>query len=378
MPEIHERLLADPPARVADLACGQGRSSIEMARAYPKVRVDGIDSDHASIERAREHLEGSGVEDRVTFHERDAADAELAGSYDLVTIFEALHDMSYPVDVLRAARGLLGEGGVMFIGDERTDEAFTAPAGDVERLYYGFSVFHCLPVGMVGDGRRRHGHRHPRRDGSTVRRRGRLLELRGRADRERLLALLPAEALETIVAYHWPMLPGGVLLQPLTPSEDDRGAFTELFRNSWSLEVKPAQWNAVRSVPTVLRGVHAHWRHADYLTLVAGRATIGLHDLREGSPTEGLGATVEMCGDEPAALVVPPGVAHGFYFHEPSIHVYAVDHEWDPADELGCRWDEPDLEIEWPCTQPMLSPRDDALGSLSGLRAAVRQRLVPA
>jgi dTDP-4-dehydrorhamnose 3,5-epimerase len=174
------------------------------------------------------------------------------------------------------------------------------------------------------------------------------------------------------------MLPGGVLLQPLTPSEDDRGAFTELFRNSWSLEVKPAQWNVVRSVPTVLRGVHAHWRHADYLTVVAGRATIGLHDLREGSPTEGFGATVELCADQPAALVVPPGVAHGFYFHEPSIHVYAVDHEWDPADELGCRWDEPDLEIDWPCAQPILSPRDDALGSLSELRAAVRQRLVPA
>jgi 2-polyprenyl-3-methyl-5-hydroxy-6-metoxy-1,4-benzoquinol methylase len=152
VPELHERLLADPPARVADVACGQGRSSIEIARAYPKVSVDGIDSDHASVERARENLVGSGVEDRVTFHERDAADAELAGRYDLVTIFEALHDMSYPVEVLRAARRLLGDGGVVFIGDERTEEAFTAPAGEVERLFYGFSVFHCLPVGMVGEG----------------------------------------------------------------------------------------------------------------------------------------------------------------------------------------------------------------------------------
>jgi len=152
VPELHERLLADPPARIGDIACGQGRSSIEIARAYPKVSVDGIDSDRASIERARENLVVSGVEDRVTFHERDAADAELAGRYDLVTIFEALHDMSYPVDVLRAARGLLGDGGVMLIGDERTEDAFTAPASEVERLYYGFSVFHCLPVGMVGEG----------------------------------------------------------------------------------------------------------------------------------------------------------------------------------------------------------------------------------
>jgi len=152
VPKLHERLLADPPARVADIACGQGRSSIEIGRAYPTVQVDGIDSDHASIERARENLVGSGVEGRVTFHERDAADAELAGRYDLVTIFEALHDMSYPVDVLSAARGLLAEGGLMFIGDERTEDAFTAPASEVERLFYGFSVFHCLPVGMVGKG----------------------------------------------------------------------------------------------------------------------------------------------------------------------------------------------------------------------------------
>jgi 2-polyprenyl-3-methyl-5-hydroxy-6-metoxy-1,4-benzoquinol methylase len=151
-PEIHERLLADPPARVADLACGQGRSSIEIARAYPKVRVDGIDSDRASIEFARKNVEGSGVEDRVSFYDRDAADARLAGRYDLVTIFEALHDMSYPVEVLRAARGLLGEGGVVLIGDERTEETFTAPASEHERLYYGFSVLHCLPVGMVGEG----------------------------------------------------------------------------------------------------------------------------------------------------------------------------------------------------------------------------------
>ena len=181
-----------------------------------------------------------------------------------------------------------------------------------------------------------------------------------------------------VAEYDSPMLPVGVVLQPLAPSDDYRGTFTELFRNSWSLDVKPAQWNVVRSVQTVLRGVHAHWRHADYLTLVAGRATIGLHDLREGSATEGLGATLELRADTPAGLVVPPGVAHGFYFHEPSLHVYAVDHEWDPADELGCRWDEPDLEIEWPCEEPIQSPRDDALGSFSELRDAVRQRLVPA
>jgi hypothetical protein len=91
------------------------------------------------------------VDDRVAFHCRDAADPELSGRYDLVTIFEALHDMSYPVDVLRTARALLSDGGRVLVGDERTAERFALDAGDVERLYYGFSVLHCLPVGMVGE-----------------------------------------------------------------------------------------------------------------------------------------------------------------------------------------------------------------------------------
>ncbi len=97
VPDVHERLLADPPARVADVACGDGRSTIAIARGYPNARVDGIDMDAASIEEARRHLRGSGLEDRVQFHLRDAGDEELAGNYDLVYIHEALHDMSYPV-----------------------------------------------------------------------------------------------------------------------------------------------------------------------------------------------------------------------------------------------------------------------------------------
>jgi 2-polyprenyl-3-methyl-5-hydroxy-6-metoxy-1,4-benzoquinol methylase len=151
VPAIHDRLGGDPPARVADVACGLGRSSIAIARGYPKVAVDGIDLDRASIDRAQRLLPGSGVEDRVAFHCRDAADPELSGRYDLVTIFEALHDMSYPVDVLRAARGLLAAGGSLVVADERTADRFALDAGDVERLYYGFSVLHCLPVGMVGE-----------------------------------------------------------------------------------------------------------------------------------------------------------------------------------------------------------------------------------
>jgi len=151
MPEIDARLRADPPARVADLACGEGRSSIAIARAYPKAHVDGIDSDEAPISAARRHLEGSGVEDRVAFHVCDAAALEPSGDHDLVHIVESLHDMSQPVEVLSAARGLLAAGGAVLVGDERVGDDFTAPADDLERFYYGFSILHCLPVGMVGD-----------------------------------------------------------------------------------------------------------------------------------------------------------------------------------------------------------------------------------
>lgn len=147
---VHERLLADPPARVADVACGEGRSSMAIARGYPTVRVDGIDMDPPSIDAARRHLAGSGLEERVEFHLRDAADNELAGNYDLVYIHEALHDMSYPVDVLAACRGLLADGGSLIVADERASETFDPPGDEIERFYYGFSILHCLPVGMVG------------------------------------------------------------------------------------------------------------------------------------------------------------------------------------------------------------------------------------
>jgi SAM-dependent methyltransferase len=82
IPDVDARLRDDPPARVADVACGEGRSTIAIARAYPKVRVEGVDSDEASIAAAETHLRGSGVEDRVVFHRVDAADADLAGQCD--------------------------------------------------------------------------------------------------------------------------------------------------------------------------------------------------------------------------------------------------------------------------------------------------------
>jgi dTDP-4-dehydrorhamnose 3,5-epimerase len=150
----------------------------------------------------------------------------------------------------------------------------------------------------------------------------------------------------------------GVHVRPLMTHADARGSLTELFRDEWGTGIQPVQWNASHSAPNVLRGVHVHPRHADYLILVQGRTSVGLRDLRRGSPTEGRATLIEMSAERPSAILIPPGVAHGFFFHEPSIHLYAVDTYWDQADELGCHWADPALEIPWPVTDVLLSGRD--------------------
>jgi dTDP-4-dehydrorhamnose 3,5-epimerase len=162
-------------------------------------------------------------------------------------------------------------------------------------------------------------------------------------------------------------LPQGVILRSLQTHHDERGALSELFRASWDTQVEPLQWNFAESEARVLRGVHIHANHADYLILLRGHATIGLRDLRPDSPTRGMSALVEMRDDELHALTIPPGVAHGFYFHEPSAHIYAVSEYWDPRDELGCHWADPALEIAWPDAEPLISGRDAALPSLREL-----------
>ena len=103
LPDIAARL-RDGTARVADVACGTGWSSISIARHFPGVQVDGIDVDEGSIARAAANAAAAGVADRVGFLTADGAAAEGAGRYDLVTIFEAVHDMARPVEVLAAAR----------------------------------------------------------------------------------------------------------------------------------------------------------------------------------------------------------------------------------------------------------------------------------
>ena len=148
--EVDQRLRAEPPARVADLGCGTGWSSIAMATAYPRIRVDGLDLDQDVIAAANENARETGLTDRVRFSVLDAADPDLPGRYDLVTIFEALHDMARPVEALAAARGMLAEGGSVVVADEPVADQLTVPASEMERYAYGWSVVSCLP-GAMGD-----------------------------------------------------------------------------------------------------------------------------------------------------------------------------------------------------------------------------------
>jgi 2-polyprenyl-3-methyl-5-hydroxy-6-metoxy-1,4-benzoquinol methylase len=148
LPDISARLRSGQ-GRVADVACGTGWSSIAIARHFPDIEVDGIDIDEGSIARAKAHAADAGVDGRVSFLFADAADAEGAGRYDLVTIFEAVHDMARPAEVLATAKRLLTSGGAVLIGDERVAEWFTAPGDEAERLFYGYSVVACLANGLV-------------------------------------------------------------------------------------------------------------------------------------------------------------------------------------------------------------------------------------
>jgi 2-polyprenyl-3-methyl-5-hydroxy-6-metoxy-1,4-benzoquinol methylase len=147
VPDVHAKLRAG--ARVADIACGVGWAAIAIAREYPQTTVDGFDLDARSIERAQANAREAGLEDRVTFEARDAADPSLEGRYDLAVIVEALHDLSHPVEVLATIRGLLAPGGALIVADERVADAFHAPANETERLFYGYSVLDCLPAGMM-------------------------------------------------------------------------------------------------------------------------------------------------------------------------------------------------------------------------------------
>ena len=149
MPDVHALLRDKPDARIADIGMGGAWSSIAFAKAFPNASVDGFDLDEASVEMARANIEAEGLQDRVRAYVRDAGDPELAGQYNLACAFECIHDMSDPVSVLSSMRRLVAPNGTVLIMDEKVADEFVAPGDEVERFMYGWSVLHCLPVGMA-------------------------------------------------------------------------------------------------------------------------------------------------------------------------------------------------------------------------------------
>ncbi|GAA2126408.1 class I SAM-dependent methyltransferase [Nocardioides bigeumensis] len=134
--------------KVADIGCGDGWSSLAIARAYPQVTVDGYDVDADSIDAGRAQAEAEGLADRVRFVLADAGTVPAAGDYDLVSMFECVHDMPDPVGVLRSARQMASPDGCVLVMDEKVPDEFTGPGDPVEQLMYGISMLVCLPDGM--------------------------------------------------------------------------------------------------------------------------------------------------------------------------------------------------------------------------------------
>ncbi|MBB2913680.1 SAM-dependent methyltransferase [Streptosporangium becharense] len=141
-----DAVLARPGARVVDVGCGGGWSTVALARAYPQASVEGVDIDRPSIELAERNAKEAGV--RVGFRHGDADSLE-EDAYDVVFAFECLHDMPRPVDTLAAARRAIRPGGTVVVMDEAAAETFEAPGDDTERLLYGFSLLICLPDGLA-------------------------------------------------------------------------------------------------------------------------------------------------------------------------------------------------------------------------------------
>lgn len=166
----------------------------------------------------------------------------------------------------------------------------------------------------------------------------------------------------------------GVELRQLNEITDQRGSFTETFALQWGVKISPEQWSIVRSGTNVLRGMHIHQRHDEYFCLLEGHCLVGLYDARPDSPTYQQHALYELFGTDMKALIFPAGLLHGWYFFTPSIHLQAVSECYSTYahdDNLGCRWDDPALNISWGISDPILSDRAANFPLLTDLMAAL-------
>jgi dTDP-4-dehydrorhamnose 3,5-epimerase len=160
----------------------------------------------------------------------------------------------------------------------------------------------------------------------------------------------------------------GVEQRDLAPHGDMRGSLTEMFRPDF-LPYPLPQWNLFYSNANAMRGMRLHCHRTDYVVVIDATVLVGLHDLRADSASVGASMLVELCASKPCALVIPPGIVHGFYIPERAIHTIGLSHSHDFGDDgLGCRWDDPNLGLTWPCLDPILVERDRTSGSLDVLR----------
>jgi dTDP-4-dehydrorhamnose 3,5-epimerase len=163
---------------------------------------------------------------------------------------------------------------------------------------------------------------------------------------------------------------GGVWLVEPDVHGDERGRFVETYRRSWfPLGREMLQGNRADRAAGAVVGLHYHLHQADYWQVVRGRARVVLHDLREGSATDGATLVTDLDEQSCRGVFIPPGVAHGFASLTDLTLTYLVDGYYNPEDELGVAWDDPDVEADWGVTDPVLSARD---------RANPRRRDIPA
>jgi SAM-dependent methyltransferase len=137
-------------ARVADVGCGHGASTILMAQAYPSSTFVGSDYHDGSIATARQRAEEAGVADRVTFEVAPAAGYSGEG-YDLVTMFDCLHDMGDPAGAARHVRETLAPDGTWMIVEPAAGDRVEDNLNPIGRAYYGFSTLLCTPASLSQD-----------------------------------------------------------------------------------------------------------------------------------------------------------------------------------------------------------------------------------
>jgi SAM-dependent methyltransferase len=138
-------------ARVADVGCGHGHSTVLMAEAFPESRFLGIDNHQGSIEAARRNAIEAGVADRVEFFVGAATDLS-DGAFDLVCFFDCLHDMGDPVAALRRVRQTLRPGGSVMIVEPAAADAVEGNINPVSRLFYAASTALCCPHSVSENG----------------------------------------------------------------------------------------------------------------------------------------------------------------------------------------------------------------------------------